>query len=136
MAMMQMLLGSAGDTLSLSNQTITSVVASPATASTVYYLNNDGTIQREINGVVTGLGDWLVPGVNASNYEVFATLDSGSLTTGTTGSWLNLGTSRVWSLTNSSFGPQTTQITVQIRRTGTATILASATITFNAEVEA
>lgn len=39
---------------------------------------------------------WLISGA-ASDYDVRATLNSGALSTGTVGAWLNLGTSRNWS---------------------------------------
>jgi hypothetical protein len=85
------------------------------------------------NGTYTG-GSWNSSTTAGSGYEVKATLTSGSLTTGTTDSWLALSSNRSWSVTDSTQNnaPKSASFTLQIRATGTTTVLDSATITLTA----
>lgn len=69
--------------------------------------------------------NWLVAGA-ASNYEAKATVTSGALSSGTTGSWVRLNTDFVLAVTNAS-GAAT--ITLEIGRYGTSTALDSCTVT-------
>lgn len=66
--------------------------------------------------------DWLTNGAPA-NYDIKVTLNSGSLTSGTTGSWLNLGSSQTWTTTS------TAALGVEIGYTGAASALVSCTVT-------
>lgn len=70
-------------------------------------LLNDGTYS--ITGVSNG--NWVTPATAASAayYEVKVDVTSGSFATGTTGSYLSLGTTRSWTATGS------VQFTVTIR---------------------
>lgn len=72
----------------------------------------------------------------AANYEVKATLTSGTFATGTAGSWLNLGTERTWTVRHSggTEGSTATFATFEIRKVGTTDILDSADIILSAEV--
>lgn len=114
--------------VSLSNQ----FLAETSTGVTVssYSVGSDGKV-RDHNSFI--LESWLLGGGSAADYEVMATLQSGALTSGTTGSWLNCGTTRTWSVANGARNNTIVSavIFVQIRR-GT-TIGASATITLSAE---
>ena len=67
---------------------------SPNPAS--YSLLNDGTYS--ITGA--GTGNWLTPALAAlaSLWEVKVDPTSGSFASGTTGSWLSLGTTRTWTI--------------------------------------
>lgn len=96
-----------------------------------YTVSNDGTIK---NHAGTTLETWLPSGASASSYDVRATFQSGDPVTGTFGSWLNLATSRSWSVTNGDMdnGTLTGIILVEISLTGQATALDSATITLSA----
>jgi hypothetical protein len=124
------LVGSAsGSTVSITlfSETVNELGAAPATAS--YSLQSIGDI------VFTNQFDeqfWITPQSDMSDYEVLATLTSGPLTSGTTGVWLGLGTTRTWSITTAS-GLRTTQFILQLRLVGETTVLASATITLEAE---
>lgn len=80
-------------------------------------------------------GTWLLSG-SASNYEVRLTLTSGTIS-GTTGTWLSLGTSRTWSNTaNPGTGFYYVLRegigTLEIRDSVTTAILASTTLTVHA----
>lgn len=73
----------------------------------------------------------------ASDYDIFATLNSGTVTGSPTGSWLNLGSGRSWTCTRASniAGTTSAQITVQIRNATTLAVLATGTITLDAVVD-
>lgn len=120
---------------SLSNNSATSYELTPSTASASFLLNSDGRAQKQESGVTTDVsGEWLVSGA-ASSFEARATVTSGSLTSGTTGSWLALSSSRSWILERGSVGLSTCQFTLEIRRTTDSVVVATATITLSAEVD-
>ena len=76
---------------------------------------------------------WMTVGV-ASDDDVFATLNSGALSAGTTGSWMNLGVTRAWSVTRGGVvGINTANLTIQIRSAATLAVLASANVIITAE---
>lgn len=103
----------------------------PDDATAVYSVNSNGT--------VTGSGftsyTWLLIG-NASDYEIRATETSGTVTVGTVGTWLSLGTSRTWEKTRTLNGAGTAEVTlsVQIRRASDLEVLDTTTVTLTAEV--
>lgn len=72
---------------------------------------------------------------SSGSYEARATLNSGSLTSGTTGSWLALSSSREWTVTDSVFdlNPVEAEILVEIRNATTLAVIDSATVTLSAE---
>lgn len=76
----------------------------------------------------TLLETWLLLG-SASDYEVRATLLSGTLTSGTVGAWLSLGSSRSWSRVSNA----TVTIVIEIRDAVTLSVLATGTITITAD---
>ena len=84
------------------------------TGSMGFYVRNDRTYGTNLSGN-TNLGNWLTGATDYSNYEIFATIISGTVQVGSdaTGSWLNLGTTRAW-------GKNNNYVTIQldIRRVG------------------
>jgi hypothetical protein len=122
-----------GDQIALSNVNVSSIGAGSQTAT--YTLESDGDVISDstIFGPVDE-GDWITPKANApSDYEVQATLNAGTLTSGTTGSWLALTSNRSWTLTQATVGAATqVDLTIEIRK-GSGATLASATITLEAE---
>ena len=117
-------------TVSISNLLVVAIGFSTQTAS--YTLQADGDI-ISAGTIVVDQGDWIVPKSAASGvYETRATVVSGSLTTGVTGTWLSLDSDRTWSLVRNSVGSSQCVLTIEIRK-GT-TVLTSATITLEAEV--
>lgn len=111
--------------------TITHSVADPSDASTAYFLNSTGSEASLPAGQVSNT--WLLSGI-ASDYEVRATLTSGSLTSGTTGTWLSLGTSRSWTRDRNTAGVSQAVMTIEIRNATTLVVLDSASVTLTAEV--
>ena len=122
-----------GDRISLSGVSVSSVGAGTQTAT--YTLESDGDVMSATTGGGSvDQGDWISPKASApSDYEVQATLVSGTLSTGTTGSWLALSSNRSWTLQRVTVGVATqVTLTIEIRK-GSGAVLASATVTLDAE---
>jgi hypothetical protein len=117
-----------GARVQLVSDTSTAIATHPSNATAAVNITNAG-VQSGTDG---GPYNWLKGGI-ASNYEIMATLISGTVTGDAFGSWLNLGTSRVWSLTETGIGTKLGSITLQIRPVG-GSVLTTATINFDAEV--
>lgn len=107
------------------------------TATGYYQLLSTGVARKTNgttnNGVLTDIsGEWLVSG-SASLFDVYATFSNpygtGGTQLGSTGSWLNLGTTRDWGLTSTDEYAHRL-LDVQIRLASTGSVLDSATITF------
>lgn len=128
-------LGASNQSVSLSNETISALSVSPADASASYRLNANGLVQGIRNGSTATEGTWLLGG-SAGAFEVRATTVSGSLDSGTTGSWLNMGSTHTWTRTRTADTSGTSQWTgtIEIRDVATQTLQASATVTLEAEV--
>jgi len=128
-----MLLAGGGDIVKISNVNIYDTTTG-GTASATYQLTSAGVINSIKNtGGTTSLGNWVVPGTSASNYEALVTVTSGTLTSGTSGVWQALSVTRSWSRNRTSTGITTAGITVDIRLIGTTTVLTTASINLTAE---
>lgn len=125
-----------GDTVLLpATTTVSEIRVSPANAQATYRLNLSGKLQKVTNsGGTVDLGDWCLPGADASLYECFATLNSGVLTSGTTGSWLALTSTRSWTCQVAPGpGTQDADLTVKIRAVGTTTDITTSHVILHAE---
>lgn len=122
--------GASGALITLTNQTYTESSGGGLPATVSYRIAADGYVYDQ--GFIA-LEQWCNPTSQAGNYEVLATIVSGTLTSGTTGSWLALTSDRTWSKTVNSPSVGTCVFTVDIRRVGTSTILDSATISITAD---
>ena len=121
--------------ITLSNVTTTNTIVG-STATAKYELQADGDIFRSAAGVGADvdIGDWIEPREAAGgNYECKVTVNSGSLSTGTSGSWLALSSTRTWTRARGSLGTDNVNFTVEIRQVGSSTTLKSATIDLTAE---
>jgi hypothetical protein len=120
--------------VSIANQTVfDSSGIHSSTATAIYTISSDGNVRNQASAV---LESWLVGlGGSVGNYDVRATLTSGTLSSGTTGSWLNCSTSRSWSVANSAGDNSTVTavIFVEIRLTSSGVVQDTATITLQAE---
>lgn len=116
----------------LSSWSLSDDAIGPATVT--YQINSNGTVVSSTSGI---LESWLLGGGTNSNYEVMATIVSGTLSSGTTGSWLNCSTTHSWAKSNSAQNNSvlTVVLTVQIRFASTGVVQDSATITLSAESE-
>ena len=120
-------------TVSITDQSI--YVTRPSGIATAgYRLNSSGIAESLSNLTYSTAETWLLSGA-ASNYEVRATLSLGTLSSGTTGTWQNLGTSSSWTVACSTFdaSPSEAIISVEIRDATTLLVLDTATITLSAE---
>ncbi len=119
--------------ITLSNKNVTHIVPSPTDATASYQLANTRDV---VISPGSTSDDWADAALTASDYECRATIVSGSVSSGTTGSWLGLGTSRTWTRTRTSNieGDDIVQLTVEIRDVATSTVQATATITLTASV--
>jgi hypothetical protein len=124
--------GAGTPAVSISDRTIRKI-AIGGSATATYQITDDGTVRNHNNTV---LESWLNgAGGSVANYEVRATVISGPLTSGTTGTWLSCSTTPAWSLTNSAQDNSTdvAVILIEIRLASTGVIQDSATITLQAE---
>lgn len=133
---LQVLLGGVGDRLAFSFITPTSVIVGPGTATASFNLQSDGDIDATAtNNTIADRDDWIAPKINMAQYEVRATLQSGGpMTSGTMGSYLTLGTNRVWTLAQAGVGSIGAVVRYEFRKTGDTAILLTKDVTFNAQV--
>lgn len=98
----------------------------------------NATIQFANTGVFTGTGpvggatspyNWLLSG-SASQVDIRVTPTSGSWSSGTTGTWLNLATSRSWTI-NWPGGISSSSVTstIELRDASSLVVLASGSLT-------
>ena len=106
----------------------------PANASATYFVNTGGT---ESSSPAAISNTWLLSGA-AADYEVRATLSSGTTPTGGSGLnvWLSLGTSRSWSNANADdfTSTVTSGLTIEVRSAATLAVLDAASVTLTARV--
>jgi hypothetical protein len=119
--------------VAISDQTVYTLEAYPATATAGYRLASTGiAYHTNPSGTYVAIGgEWLLSG-SASAYEVQATLVSGTTPSGTLGSWLGLGTTRTWTLASSD-GYLTCTLLIEIRNATTLAVLDTATVVIQAE---
>ena len=105
-------------------------------------INADGTVDKREDATFTQVhanSDWIIPNSAASSaYSVRCTNNGDALAAGSaaTGSWLNLGTTRLWYVEFTGvFGSTSLDITIEISNDGGTTILDSANYTGTAAVE-
>jgi hypothetical protein len=120
-----------GATVTINNGTVSNVqVGASSTASITF--NSNGTVSS-VGNVATYTTDWIDPTSAApDDYEIRATISSGTMTSGTFGSWLALTSNRTWSKTQFTVGSSSAQVLFEIRK-GSGSVLDSGTITFNVE---
>lgn len=128
-------------TIVLTSQTgLNSIVdqVSSGTATVSYQIASNGKVYKTIGATTTEIEQWCTPTSAAGNYEVFATLNASvgsGLASGTTGAWLALTSNRTWTVNESTSGNLSgAELGMQIRKVGTGTVLATATINLEAEV--
>lgn len=95
---------------------------------------NDGKVYTGQQGFFTLYSAWLVSGSNG-DFDIRCTVNSGTIDSGATGTWLNLASTRDWSVidTNDNGVSATANITLQIRDAVSLTVLASGTWQLDAE---
>jgi hypothetical protein len=105
-----------------------------ANATAGYRINPSGLDYQSLNGgAYSSLNQWVTPTSASNNYEVFATVSSGSLSSGTTGSWVATSTNPAWTRTRTSIGTDIVVLSMQVRAVGSGTVLDTWTVTLEAE---
>jgi hypothetical protein len=133
MGMMSMLMASSGGLVVPLPGGFFSYQSGSAITVTLQFAS-DGTV----NTVVTGQGTifqhrWRTRGSNPNAY-VRATLQSGATPSGTLNTWLQLNTTRQWSVTASNQGQTvTSSLLIEISLDGGNTVASSGTYTIQAE---
>jgi hypothetical protein len=124
--------GKANRTITLpANQTVSD--SGPGGASASLQLNFDGNrYENTLSGGTVNDGAWCAPAGQVSTVQMRATVTSGSLTSGTTGSWISATQS--WSLTKATPGTFTCVFTLEVRDSTTLTVLATETVTLQVTV--
>jgi hypothetical protein len=123
-----------GVRVALSAQGVVSAGAGAQTAT--YTLSNAGQASRATTGggTINISDEWVRPASAAGAvYECRATVTSGVLASGTTGTWLALNTTRAWTVSIAVIGTAEATITVEIRVAASGLVLASASIDLTAE---
>jgi hypothetical protein len=94
-----------------------------------------GKVYEALNGgAYTFVEQWCTPTSQGGNYEVYASVLAGSLSAGTTGSWVATTANPGWSVSISGSGNSAyCQLGFQVRRTGTGTVLDTWTVDLNAD---
>lgn len=119
----------------LTSFNVTSTRIAPATATAGVRMTSTGLQQSNDDGVYTTEDTWLQAGVN-SDYEVRVTVNSGSLTAGSTGTWLPMTSTRDWYVADSAGTFPTANITLELRLAASPfTVLASSTHILTASQE-
>jgi hypothetical protein len=103
----------------------------PSDATATVTLNTDGTSSSSGSGT----GNWSRPGAVPSA-SVRCTVTGGSLSSGTTGTWLALSSSRSWTRTRTTLGTSNATITLEYSTDGGSTVaFTQSGITLSATVE-
>lgn len=115
--------------VSITNQSLSAIGSSAQTVG--YRLNTSGAAERNRNASYNTLETWLLTGAS-SDYEAYA-FDNGSsasISGSALNTWLGLGTSREWTITQTLSGGSTdASISISIRQAAPPnSVLATATI--------
>ena len=123
--------------VSINDASITDLTINPSICIVSYQLTSAGAA----NSVTTSSGtetieNWVTPTSAAgANYEARATVNTGSLSSGTTGAWTALSSTQTWNVTRSTVGSKNCTFTVEIRRASSGTVLDTVTIDLSANVD-
>jgi hypothetical protein len=115
--------------ITIENRSVSYVGGTPAE----YHLNSDGNIYIRQSSVLTNIGPWITNAAFVGLFECRATVLSGSLTSGTTGAWQSLSTTRSWTRGAASGTNQFCSFTLEVRNASTAAVVDSATIQLEAD---
>lgn len=115
--------GGGSGSVTLNNATVDAV----GTYSAGWRLDSDGHVYTAVTPTYSSQYQWTTD--STANYEVRATLVSGAVSTGTTGSWLACSSDRTWTTSTTDIY---SILTIEVRDAVTTTVLASCTVSLNA----
>lgn len=110
------------------------IETSPGPAASGITVSADGSIYTVSPPPSGPIQDWLLQG-SASDYDVKMVPIFGTFTSGSTGLWQNLGTTRTWTLHRTTPGESELQAIMYIKLSSGSTPIASATITLISTIE-
>jgi hypothetical protein len=127
-----------GDVITLIGATEEVLETAPATGGAGYRLTSGG-LEESGTGTAASIlygtiGNWVTPTGNAGLYEVRATLNSGAVSSGTTGSWLALTSTRTWTVTRGTVGVSSANLTIEVRRASDGVVLGSAPVVLTVDI--
>lgn len=107
--------------------------ASAGSSTASFTMNSNGTYSS-VGNLSSVSGTWQTGTGTGSSYDVRVTLITGTFSSGTTGTWVSLSTTRSWSCVQSSPGFKYTNATLEIRDASTLAVLATSDLTVQASV--
>lgn len=138
MSLLQLIAGALNSTrVAISGATQADLTINPSICTVSYQLTSAGVenIFTTSSGL-SAIGNWITPtGAAGGNYETRATLNTGTLSSGTTGAWTALSSTQTWSVVQSGVGSKNCNFTVEIRATSSGTVLSSAVVDLTAVMD-
>lgn len=107
----------------------------PDNATVTYSINANGTVVETIEasaGTSSNSYNWVTPANGASQFECYASIASGTISSGLTNVWLTASSDQSWSTTRTSSGTTSGVLNFQVRKTGNTTVLDTWTVTLTA----
>jgi hypothetical protein len=131
--MQMMLLGTGGvaDVVNFVDVGVYAVNTGAAVAG--YRVSNDSFDYQGVNGTYTVLAQWVTPSSAASSYEIFATVISGAVSSGTIGSWVATSGNPTWTRNQVVVGSSIVELSMQVRAVGSVTVLDTWSVALEAE---
>jgi len=129
-----------GDVITLNDITTNDFAVDPDNAQVAIMYAADGTVMRSHSGGAFAdypdHGPWIAPQTNMADYEIRATLESGTVNSPSdaTGSWLSLSSDRLWNINRTSIGSNSATLTIEIRHAASGVIKDTATLVISATV--
>jgi hypothetical protein len=111
-------------TVEVGNRTVQRTGGTPAE----FHLSSDGNINVRVGSTVTTSGTWINNPAQVGLFEVRATLQSGSFSSGTFGAFQSLSATRSWTRGAGTGQFQTGTMLLEFRYTVTSEIVDTATI--------
>lgn len=134
MSILQMLIAGGGDNLLSGAVSASDNVASPANADARVRVNSNGDIEKRQGAAVTDDNDWIAPKINMASYECQYVPSTGALDIGVNNTFETLNVTREYGIQQAGIAVKNATGTIQIRKTGQATILASWAVTLHCSV--
>lgn len=122
-----------GPKLVIAGQTIQDIAIGGSNASATLNIFGTGTYSGATSAGTTNYGNWVTPSGAAALFEYQATQLSGTVSTGTVGSWVT--GSQEWTVVRTTNGTKLCSLQIEIRRVGTTTTLKTVTFAFEATKE-
>lgn len=131
MSMSQMLMMGARKVVLPASINVSDTGVIPLSGFVGIQFTNSGTASESAGASNTPYTPWLAPAVNPGDYEIALSTLTGSVAGSAVDTWLNLGTTRTWTITRNAPGTSTFTGILQIRYAGGA-LLAQCNVSMSA----